>query len=149
MSPAEPARLVLDTQVVLDLLHFADPRTRSLRGALDARRAVVVSDAACRDEYRRVLLYRALRLDAARREDLERRYDDLVVLHSAASAPASTRAPLPRCSDPDDQKFLELADRCAASTLVTRDAALLRLARRCVREGRFSIVAPEDFAAPA
>jgi predicted nucleic acid-binding protein len=37
---------------------------------------------------------------------------------------------LPRCSDPDDQKFLALAQDAAADWLLTRDKAILRLKRR-------------------
>jgi len=37
---------------------------------------------------------------------------------------------LPRCKDPDDQKFLELAARTGANLLVSKDKALLRLARK-------------------
>jgi predicted nucleic acid-binding protein len=36
----------------------------------------------------------------------------------------------PRCNDPDDQKFLELAVTAGASHLVTLDRALLALAPR-------------------
>ena len=37
---------------------------------------------------------------------------------------------LPHCSDPDDQKFLELAAAVAADFLVSKDKALLELERR-------------------
>ena len=42
------------------------------------------------------------------------------------------RLPLtgPRCTDPDDQKFLDLALHAHAKWLVSRDKALLRLARK-------------------
>ena len=143
MTDAAPQRIVLDTQVVLDLLHFADPRVSALRAALDAGRAVVVSDAACRAELLRVLNYPALRIDAVRRAELEREYDDLVLLQVHDSSPVAPMPALPRCADPDDQKFLELAEASGAAILLSRDAALLALARRCA--SRFAIVAPEGF----
>lgn len=50
--------------------------------------------------------------------------------------------PLPRCKDPDDQKFLELAARCAARVLVTRDNSLLRLSRRAYAVAGFVVLPP-------
>jgi predicted nucleic acid-binding protein len=49
---------------------------------------------------------------------------------------------LPQCRDPDDQKFLEAALAARADFLVTRDQALLELARR-VRQ--FRILTPAEF----
>lgn len=60
-------------------------------------------------------------------------------------ADAVVAAPLPRCADPDDQKFLELARDAGAAWLLSRDAALLALARRCERQHGFRIVPPERF----
>ena len=53
-------------------------------------------------------------------------------------------AGLPRCRDKDDQKFLEAALAARADVLVTKDRALLDLARRTAR---FRIVTPEEFTA--
>ena len=50
--------------------------------------------------------------------------------------------PLPKCRDPDDQKFLELARDCGADYLVTKDKALLVLARRKTRPAPCCIVTP-------
>jgi predicted nucleic acid-binding protein len=52
-------------------------------------------------------------------------------------------ASLPRCRDPDDQKFLELAAAVHAELLITKDAALLELARRPAL--LFRIVTPREF----
>ena len=40
-----------------------------------------------------------------------------------------------RCTDPDDQKFIDLALRSGASALLTRDRAVLKLARRARGHG--------------
>jgi len=50
---------------------------------------------------------------------------------------------LPGCRDPDDQKFLEIAGAAGAATLITRDKALLRLARHRLVRARFAILTPE------
>lgn len=130
-------RLVLDTNVCLDLFVFADPRVAALDTALRTGAVVAVTRADCREEWRRVLGYRLPGLD-----------DDARARHAAAfdarieclgePAPAGVR--LPRCKDPDDQKFLELALQAGASALVTRDDHLLALAGRT--RGLFEILAP-------
>jgi len=56
----------------------------------------------------------------------------------------SAAAALPRCSDPHDQKFLELALAAKADVLVTKDRALLDLARRKLP---FRIAPPQALAA--
>lgn len=58
-----------------------------------------------------------------------------------ASPPARNLPPLPLCRDPDDQKFLELAQAAKAGLLVTKDKALLALAKKADRFG-FRIAAP-------
>ncbi|HET6587601.1 MAG TPA: hypothetical protein VFG67_07525, partial [Oleiagrimonas sp.] len=48
-------------------------------------------------------------------------------------------------SDPDDQKFLELALESGASALVTKDKALLKLNRKTHKLGLFTILTPSDW----
>ena len=50
----------------------------------------------------------------------------------------------PQCTDTDDQKFIELALDAGAQWLITRDRALLKLARRA-RSLSLAIVTPERF----
>lgn len=145
MTTARPRRIVLDTQVVLDLLHFEDPRTQSLRTAIDAGMAQVVSDEACRAEFLRVLSYPALGMSPATRTGLEACFDALVAERIVPVPREVVVPPLPRCRDHDDQKFLELALAAGAHFLLTRDAELLRLAPRCAKQGRFLVLAPERF----
>jgi predicted nucleic acid-binding protein len=47
-----------------------------------------------------------------------------------------------RCTDPDDQMFVDLALEAGARWLVSRDRAVLRLARPALPLG-LAIVAPE------
>ena len=139
-------RLVLDTNVWLDWLVFDDPAMATIRAAVATKRAEVFIDAACEAELERALGYdlgKTRTLDAAGRRAclaecrrLARR------IHSAV--PEGERAHLPACRDPDDQKFLEAALAAHAGFLVTKDRALLDLARRPLP---FRIVTPEGFAA--
>lgn len=135
---------MLDTNVWLDLLVFADPRTAALRAALEAGAVTAVVDAQCRDEWQRVLGYPVLRLEPARRDTLVAAFDALA---SPVPAKRAAGVALPRCRDPDDQKFLQLAHACGARWLLSRDRHLLSLAPRCRREGWFEIATPEDWVA--
>ncbi|AIO66909.1 PIN domain-containing protein [Burkholderia oklahomensis] len=71
---------------------------------------------------------------------------------AAAPSPAADAPPprpLPKCKDRDDQKFLELAYAARADWLVSKDRALLKLARRTERDFGFRIAQPAPFAASA
>ena len=52
------------------------------------------------------------------------------------------------CSDPDDQKFLDLAVGGGARMLFTKDRALLRLARAARKSG-LEILTPQTFRPPS
>jgi putative PIN family toxin of toxin-antitoxin system len=138
-------RLVLDTNVWLDWLVFDDPSVAAIKAAVAASRAQVFIDAACEAELERALGYdlgERFKLDAAGRSaciaECRR-----VARRIEQAAPEAERAQLPACRDGDDQKFMEAALAARAEFLVTRDRALLRLARRTAR---FGIVPPEEFA---
>lgn len=125
--------LVLDTNVVLDLLHFNDPAVAPIRHALQAGYAVCCSNAACRDELAHVL-------SRARFKIPEHEARRILDEYAALALPCDTAAgaalpPLPQCRDPDDQKFLELAQAAKADLLVTKDKALLALAKKAGRLG--------------
>ena len=133
--------IVLDTNVVLDLLHFRDPAVEPIRQALRNGRAACIGNAACRDELAHVLSYPQLKIA----EDEARRIlEDYGALALPCTAAASITLPL--CRDPDDQKFLELAQAARADLLVTKDKALLALAKKTGRLG-FRIATPAGAAA--
>jgi len=134
-------RVVLDTNVCLDAFVFDDPRTARLVAALASHDAVAVTRGDCRDEWLAVLRYPVLKLDAVRIAEAIAPFDAMV---SLLPVEAPTQA-VPRCRDPDDQKFLELAAASGASVLFSRDAELLRLDRRTRREGLFAITTPEHW----
>ncbi|WP_448099280.1 putative toxin-antitoxin system toxin component, PIN family [Luteibacter yeojuensis] len=134
-------RVVLDTNVCLDAFVFADPRAARLVGAMAAGEVEAVTRADCRDEWLAVLRYPVLKLDEASIAMAIARFDASVTLLS----PSPVAGPLPRCRDPDDQKFLELAAAAGAAVVFSRDAEVLRLGRRTRRDGLFEIVKPEDW----
>jgi len=134
-------RLVLDTNVVLDLLYWIDPDAIPLTDAFREGAARPVTDTRCFGELRHVLRLDRFELDPTTQQTLALRYRDICLWHDTTT-PALARS-VPRCKDPDDQKFLELALDAKADLLVTKDKALLALARRRQALGRLAIVTPQ------
>jgi uncharacterized protein len=147
--PDRLPRLVLDTNVALDLFVFADAATVALRLALEQGRVQAVVDQPCRDEWLAVLDYPALALKAPTREAAALAFDRCIQLLPATELAAPVGVRLPRCADPDDQKFLELALAAGAQWLLSKDKAVLQLARRTAREGWFRILTPAAWSPPA
>ena len=140
-------RLVLDTNVWLDWLVFDDPAIAPVKAAVAEGRAAVFMDEAVEAELVRALAYPfgVKSLDAQAQADAVAQCSRI-----ARKEAAGARKPeilLPKCSDPDDQKFLELALACSAAFLLTRDEALLELARNQSRPLPYRIVTPRKLAA--
>jgi predicted nucleic acid-binding protein len=120
-------QLVLDTNVVLDLLVFADPRAKPVYEALEAGSVTWLATAAMREELARVLGYPKL----APRVAFYRGGADAVLSdfdRHAQLREVPLKAPV-TCGDPDDQKFIDLAvaHRC---TLLSKDYEVLRMRKR-------------------
>jgi predicted nucleic acid-binding protein len=129
--------LVLDTNIVLDLLVFADPAAKPLSAALALGTLDWIATSAMRDELERVLGYTAIEARLAssglRAEQVLAGFD-----RRARVLEAPTGAPI-RCSDPDDQKFIDLAVRHKC-LLLSKDGAVLGLRKRLATHG-VSVVA--------
>ncbi|MGN6389816.1 MAG: PIN domain-containing protein [Burkholderiaceae bacterium] len=136
-----PERIVIDTNVCLDLFHFRDPRWDRLLDALRAGHVEALTRDDCRNEWRIVLGYAHLGIAPEDRPRIEAQFDMLIRPFHGELGDAV--AVLPVCRDPDDQKFLELARDAGARTLLTKDKALLKLARRTRKAGLFAIMAPD------
>lgn len=118
-------RFVLDTNVVLDLYHWANVEAVPIMAALEAEQIECLADERTLAELQRVLTYPQLKLTPEMIAERYARYRALVSCIPEGEAP-----PLPRCKDRDDQKFLELAARAGADILVSKDKALLKLTGR-------------------
>lgn len=120
-------RLVLDTNIVLDCFVFADEAARPVRAALEQGSARWLATAPMRDELERVLAYPKI---APRLAHYQLAPADVLALFDrhAQLVEAPARAGV-RCSDPDDQKFVDLAVAHRA-TLLSKDAAVLALRKR-------------------
>ena len=121
-------RIVIDTNVALDLLVFDDPGSASLLVALEAGELQWIATAAMREELARVLAYPLVAARLARNG----RDADVVLaafdqrVHPVDEAPA--RAPC-LCRDPDDQIFVDLAVAQRAR-LLSKDRALLEMRKQ-------------------
>lgn len=140
-------RLVLDTNVWLDWLVFADAGIKPIQNAVAHGAAHIFISAPCLTELTRVLGYPL----SGRALDAPAQAAALAQCRAIARAAEAcdTRhviEALPRCEDPDDQMFLELARDCRADALITKDRDLLALAARKVKPLPFCILTPREFA---
>ena len=123
-------QLVLDTNIVLDLLVFADPRVRGLHEGLRAGTLHWLATAAMREELARVLAYPKI----APRVHFHRGGADHVLQDFDRHARLTEAAPKAAvtCGDPDDQMFIDLAvaHRCL---LLSKDREVLRMRQRLAR----------------
>lgn len=123
-ASAAVSTVVLDTNVVLDWLWFGDARVQPMSQAVCTGRVQWVGSDAMRAELEAVLARGHLRDRGHTPESVLAGFDRWCRLDE----PGATSAL--RCSDPDDQKFLDLALARTAAALFTRDRCVLRLARR-------------------
>lgn len=139
-------RLVLDTNIWLDWLVFGDTGIARIRQLQGAGHLEICIDAVCEAELVRVLGYP---FGKRKLENAEQQHAIAqcrrIATRIGAAASAAERARLPTCRDPDDQKFLEAALAAHAGWLITKDRALLELARKRTRPVPFAIATPDEF----
>lgn len=120
-------RLVLDTNIVLDVLVFGDAAAQPLAHGLREGSLHWLATLAMREELARVLAYPKL----APRVAFHRGEPAAVLAdfdRHARIVDVAAKAPL-TCGDPDDQKFIDLAvaHRCL---LLSKDYEVLRMGKR-------------------
>lgn len=128
----QAASVVLDTNIVLDVFVFADEAAQPVRDALGAGTLDWVATSAMRSELERVLGYPQivprLAFYALSAADVLARFDAHARL---VDAPARAGV---RCSDEDDQIFIDLAV-AHRSTLLSKDKAVMAMTRRLAALG--------------
>jgi uncharacterized protein len=139
-------RVVLDSNVWIDILVFDDVATRPIHAALANGALDAVIDARCLAELAHVLDYPHLARRAFDKAAALAAVARLTVMNDGVGE-APNAPPLPKCKDRDDQKFLELAHAARADWLVSKDRALLKLDKRTSRDFGFRIAQPAPFAA--
>ncbi len=134
---SKPPVVVLDTNLALSALVFAQGRTAELRQAWQGGRFKPIISQATAAELIRVLAYPKFKLSAQDQEELLADY-----LPYCRTVRMPARLPkLPVCRDVNDQRFLELAAIGKADFLVTGDRDLLVLATEFSR----AIVTADEF----
>jgi putative PIN family toxin of toxin-antitoxin system len=127
-----PVRVVLDTNIVLDLWLYKDAATPVLLAALEDNSVQWLATQVMRDELERVLAYthivKRLAFSELTAEDILTQFDA-----HAQLVPIAPKA-LFVCKDPDDQKFIDLAAQ-HRTRLISKDKAVLTMRNRMHRLG--------------
>lgn len=130
--PSFPKPIVLDTNIVLDVFVFNDAAALPLKRALEAGDLDWLATQPMRDELARVLAYPQIvqRLGVYKRsaDDVLSAFDRHARLTEVAGKAGVT------CSDPDDQKFIDLAVARQA-LLLSKDRAVISMAKRLLVHG--------------
>ncbi|MDO9466777.1 MAG: putative toxin-antitoxin system toxin component, PIN family [Thiobacillus sp.] len=120
---SSPPRVVLDTNLVLSALVFANGRLAPLRHAWQGGRCVPLVSKATTAELIRVLAYPKFKLNDEEQHELLADYLPWCATVRIPNPPPAT----PKCRDPFDQPFLQLAAAGKADFLVSGDNNLLSL----------------------
>ncbi len=127
-----PVRVVLDTNIVLDLWLYKDAATPALLNALEEKSVQWLATQIMRDELERVLAYthsvKRLAFSQLKAEDILAQFDAHVQL-----MPVAVKAMF-MCKDGDDQKFIDLAVQ-HQTQLISKDKAVLTMRNRMARLG--------------
>jgi predicted nucleic acid-binding protein len=123
-----PQIIILDTNALLDWLVFRDPVAHPLEAALRAGELRWLACSTMQTEWSHVWprpVFARWQPDPAR---------TLAAFELAEIVADPPRGPM-RCKDPADQVFIDLALEHRAQWLISKDAALLKLARRARAQG--------------
>lgn len=139
-------RIVIDTNVLLDLLFWHDASAEPLRRALEAGAVVAVFDDEALKEAAEVLgRPKFLAGDDEAVFALLEAWNRNAQRVSEEAVAASAKTLTVRCRDPLDQKFLVLAAAAGASWLATKDKLLFKAGKKLRRFG-VEPLRPADFA---
>jgi uncharacterized protein len=136
-----PKLIVIDTQSLFDWLVFRNPLCKRWAAALEGEEWQWTFTSLMKSEF-----------DFVAAKGFGERWPVDAESVAAAWSRHAREVPVPppmglaarlRCTDPDDQKFIDLAILAGAHTLVTRDKALLRLARKALERHGVRVCKPD------
>ncbi len=145
-----PELLVLDTNIWLDWLVFNDPATIPLARAQAHGRIRIIASPPMRAEFADVISRPALGQTAGQCTAHLQCFDRLTSTPTMPGEPSITRQEqmrrfADRCTDPDDRKFIFQALLNGADALLSRDRAVLKLARLAGRDHGLLIATLTDW----
>ena len=130
--PTQRPKIVLDTNIVLDVLVFNDPVAEPIRQALANNELDWLASQPMRDELARVLAYPKIIVRLAFYKltagDVLARFDQYIRLVDGAPKAHLT------CRDGDDQKFIDLAIQHQA-LLLSKDNDIVSMKKRLLAHG--------------
>lgn len=137
--PMNPPQIVIDTQVIMDWLVFREPSIARLIEAVQAGQVTWIGTPDMKAELLHVL---GRGVAADRQPDLAA-IDDTFARWCQLTEPAPPKDLRLVCRDPDDQMFIDLAVSAGARWLISRDRAVLALAKRANKLCGLAIQKPE------
>jgi putative PIN family toxin of toxin-antitoxin system len=124
-------RLVLDTNVILDLLVFKDPSTEPIQVVLDAKLVEAVRTEASMLELMDVIQRPNFKLSKEQQQIILKQWESssrLLDNSAIESAPFT-------CRDPDDQVFIDMAFSIRPALVLSKDLRVLELGAIAQRHG--------------
>ena len=116
-------RLVLDTNVILDLLVFQDPAAEVIQMVLDAKLMEAVRTEASMLELMDVIQRPNFKLSKEQQQIILKQWESSSrLLENSAIEPAPFT-----CRDPDDQVFINMAYSLRPALLLSKDLRVLEL----------------------
>lgn len=123
--------MVLDTNVLLDLYVYQDPRTQLLQSAIDLKKFELLTCTQAMTELADVLAREKFGLRADRQQAILKDWSQRSQLMKDEEI---ARAPW-RCKDKADQMFLDMAWTARPCALLSKDLQVLKFAKRALKEG--------------
>ena len=122
--------VVLDTNILLDIFVFNDERALHLKRALFDKTTHFVASQKTIEEFADVISRPLFKLDEQTQAAILSQWQSI-----AERRDDSNVAPAPwKCQDPDDQIFLDLAYQFRPTILISKDNAVLQIARKAASE---------------
>jgi putative PIN family toxin of toxin-antitoxin system len=125
--------LIFDTNVLLDIFVFNDFRAIHLKQALTENKIIALATPKTIEELADVIGRPLFSLDEAAQEQILAQWRSLARFIEDENL---LNAPW-KCSDPDDQVFLDLAYTTQPSILISKDNEILKLAHKTQKDGVF------------
>jgi len=122
--------VVLDTNILLDIFVFNDERALHLKKVLFDKTRHFVASQKTIEEFADVISRPLFKLDEEAQAAILAKWQSI-----AEQRDDSNLAPAPwKCQDPDDQILLDLAYQLRPTILISKDNAVLQIARRAASE---------------